>query len=151
MPEPRPLALLLNLARTKADEALRRLGPLQAVQARACADLERLTRSREAYQHELSGLLQSGAPAAQLRDFQNFIRALDRDVNQQQAAGDQAHAALQQGRTDWLSSQQRLKALDILGDRARLADLGRVRVREQRAHDERAAWQSYRADAVHGR
>ena len=141
MLEPRQLDLLLNLARTKTDGAAYRFVQLRTAQASASAELVTLEQQREAYLRQLNGRLAGGSPVSQVRDFQDFIRALDSAIEQQRAQALQADVRLGQGRVDWQGHQQRQKAFDMLAYRASQCELGRARKKEQRDQDGHVARQ----------
>ena len=143
MPEKLPLAMLIELAQTKTDEATRRLGQLQNAQLSASAKLDMLVQYRQEYVAQFSAQLQAGLSASQVRNFQNFIGTLDAAIEQQRAVSLQAGTRLGHGRTDWQSSQRRLNSFGTLADRARQAELGVANKKEQRESDERSARQFF--------
>jgi flagellar FliJ protein len=82
-------------------------------------------------------------PAAQLRNYRNFIATLDAAIEQQRAVTVQADTRLATGRGDWQSSQRRLNSFDTLAGRVRLQEIAALHKREQRDSDERSARQFY--------
>ena len=149
MPEKLPLAMLIELAQSKTDEATRRLGQLQNAQLSASAKLAMLVQYRQEYVAQFSAQLQSGLAASQVRNFQHFIGTLDGAIEQQRALTLQASTRLGHGRTDWQSSQRRLNSFGTLADRVRQFELGVANKKEQRESDERSARQFFlRATAL---
>ena len=142
MPEKLPLATLIELAKTKTDEATR-LGQLQNAQTSAAAKLDMLLQYRQEYLDQFNGQMQGGLPSAQVRNFQNFIGTLDTAIEQQRALTLQADTRLGLGRTDWQSSKRRLTSFGTLADRVRQFELGVATKKEQRESDERSARQFF--------
>jgi flagellar FliJ protein len=143
MPNKLPLATLIELAQNKTDEATRRLGQLQTAHTSAAEKLEMLQRYRQEYLDQLQVQMGSGVPAAQLRNFRNFIATLDAAIEQQRAVTVQADTRLATGRGDWQNSQRRLNSFDTLAGRVRLQEIAALHKREQRDSDERSARQFY--------
>lgn len=144
-----PLDTLIELARTKTDEATRRLGQLQNAQTSASAKLDMLEQYRQDYLAQFSQQMQGGLPASQVRNFQNFISTLDSAIDQQRALTQQASTRLGHGRIDWQSSKRRLSSFGTLADRVRQFELAVAGKKEQRDSDERSARQFFlRATAM---
>ena len=143
MAEKLPLAMLIELAQTKTDQASRRLGQLQNAQTSASAKLEMLVQYRQEYLEQFNGQMQGGLTASQVRNFQNFIGTLDGAIEQQRAVTLQASTRLGHGRTDWQSSKRRLSSFGTLADRVRQFELGVANKKEQRESDERSARQFF--------
>ena len=149
MPEKLPLAMLIELAQTKTDEATRRLGQLQNAQTSASAKLDMLVQYRQEYVVQFSAQMKGGLAASQVRNFQNFIGTLDGAIEQQRALTLQARTRLSQGRSNWQSSKRRLSSFGTLADRVRQFELGVANKKEQRESDERSARQFFlRATAL---
>ena len=143
MPNKLPLAMLIDLAQNRTDEATRRLGQLQTAHTSAAGQLEMLLQYRQQYLDQLQLQMSDGVPAAQLRNFRHFIATLDAAIEQQRAVTAQADTRLATGRGDWQSSQRRLNSFDTLAGRARQQEMLVQHKREQRDNDERSARQFY--------
>ena len=139
MPQRLPLDTLTDLARTRTDDAARRLGALQSAQLSASQQLEMLLRYRQDYDNQLQALMRQGVPAATLRNYQAFLGTLDNAIEQQRAIVLQAAHRLDHGRDDWRHQKRRLNSFDTLAERVRQQDLMALAKREQRDSDERAA------------
>lgn len=150
MPNKLPLATLIELAQNKTDEATRRLGQLQTAHTSAAEKLEMLQRYRQEYLDQLQVQMGAGVPAAQLRNFRNFIATLDAAIEQQRAVTVQADTRLATGRGDWQNSQRRLNSFDTLAGRVRLQEMAVQNRREQRDSDERSARQFYMRASLQG-
>ena len=150
MPNKLPLATLIELAQNKTDEATRRLGQLQTAHTSAAEKLEMLQRYRQEYLDQLQVQMGAGVPAAQLRNFRNFIATLDAAIEQQRAVTVQADTRLATGRGDWQNRQRRLHAFDPLAGRVRLQEMAVQNKREQRDNDERSARQYYMRASLQG-
>ena len=134
-----PLAILIELAQSKTDEATRRLGKLQNVHTSAAAKLEMLLQYRQEYMDQLQFQMRDGVAVAQLRNFQHFIGTLDEAIEQQRALTVQADVRLTHGRGDWQHTKRRLNSFDILADRVRQQEMNALNKREQQDSDEHAA------------
>ena len=143
MPEKLPLATLMELARTRTDDATRRLGQLQNAQTSASAKLDMLVQYRQEYLEQFNGQMEGGLTASQVRNFQNFIATLDGAIEQQRAVTLQANTRLGHGRTDWQSNKRRLSSFGTLADRVRQFEIGLANKKEQRESDERSARQFF--------
>ena len=138
-----PLALLIELAKTKTDQATRRLGQLQNTHTSAVEKLDMLQQYRQEYLEQMNGQMRDGVAAASVRNFQHFIGTLDGAIEQQRALTVQADTRLGHGRSDWQDSKRRLSSFDTLADRVRQQEMTIVNRKEQRDSDERSARQFY--------
>lgn len=134
-----PLAMLLDLARERCDEATRQLGQLNSVKLNADKQLSMLQDYRLDYLNRLQDAMVNGMPAADCHNYQRFINTLDEAIGQQNSAVAQADVQLQGGRVQWQQEKRKVNSFDALAQRelrARAIDEGR---REQRTSDEYAA------------
>jgi flagellar FliJ protein len=138
-----PLAMLIELAQNKTDEATRRLGQLQSAHTSAAGKLELLLQYRQEYLEQLNGQMRDGVPSSYVRNFQHFIGTLDGAIEQQRALTVQADTRLGHGRSDWQHNKRRLSSFDTLADRVRQQEVRALSTQEQRDSDERAARQFY--------
>lgn len=138
-----PLATLIELAQSNADEATRRLGQLQNAHTSAAEKLDLLHQYRQEYQDQLQVHLQDGVSAAHLRNFRQFICTLDTAIEQQLALTTQADTRLAHGRTDWQHTKRRQCSFDTLAERLHQQEVTSLNRREQRDCDEHAARQFY--------
>ena len=138
-----PLAMLIELAQTKTDQATRRLGQLQNTHTSAVEKLDMLQQYRQEYLEQMNGQMRDGVAAASVRNFQHFIGTLDGAIEQQRALTVQADTRLGHGRSDWQDSKRRLSSFDTLADRVRQQEMIITNKKEQRDSDERSARQFY--------
>src|SRR5438105_13292251 len=136
-----PLAMLIELAQTRTDEATRRLGQLQRAQIGAAEKLALLIQYRQEYVDRLQAQMEVGVAASQWRNFQSFIGTLDGAIEQQRALAAQAEARLVHGRSDWQHTKRRLNSFDTLAERVKQQAARALGKREQRDSDEHAARQ----------
>ena len=135
-----PLDTLTELARSRSDDAARRLAGLLQAQSSASQKLELLLQYREDYSEQLRTRMLAGSmPLSQWRNYQDFLGTLDAGIEQQRAVAAQAESRLDDGRSDWRHQRQRLNAYDTLGERIQRQELATLARREQRDTDERAA------------
>lgn len=134
-----PLETLTDLARRRTEEAARKLALLRDANMSACEKLELLLQYRREYGEQLHALLAAGLEAAQWRNFQDFLKALDRGVEEQRRAVEQAQVRLEHGRNDWQQQHRRQNAFETLAERLQRQQLLKQDRRDQRASDEDAA------------
>jgi flagellar protein FliJ len=134
-----PLETLTGLARDRTDEAARRLASLTTASDTAAHKLEALQQYRRDYAEQLRLLMECGLDAPRLRNYREFLAALDRGIAQQRSVAEQAHARLLGGRGQWQQEHRRLNAFETLAERRQREHLLQQGRREQRAGDEQAA------------
>lgn len=141
MPIPQPLDTLLELARHRTDEAIQRLGELQAEQVSAEQRLALLLDYRREYLDQLNARQQQGLSLAQWRNYQDFVETLDGAIAQQRAIAEQASDRLADGRGQWQQCRQKQNAYDTLAHRRAQEQRRADDRRDQQGSDERAARQ----------
>ncbi len=134
-----PIATLTELARKRMDDAASKLASLRDADLSAQQKLDLLLQYRQDYDEQLHTLMHAGVAAAQLRNYGEFLHALDEGIARQRSAAQQARRQLDQGRNAWQHEQGRLNAFETLADRVRRQDLMLQNRREQRGSDEQAA------------
>ena len=117
MIKPFSLQPLMNLAQHQSDSATRKLGQLNQKQQSAQEKLEILQQYRRDYQTRLQESTQTGMNPAELRNFQQFINKLDEAINQQLNAVEQSKISTQAGRSEFDTTQRKLKSFDMLQQR----------------------------------
>ena len=131
-----PLQTLLNLAQSKNEEAKRRLGQLNKQQHDAQAQLEILHQYRREYQERMQSASLGGMNPALLKNFQEFIYKLDAAIAQQTKAVEQSRLSMQLGRSEFTSTQRKLKSFDTLQQRHVETQIKVQAKQEQRTADE---------------
>ncbi|MFM2407919.1 MAG: flagellar protein FliJ [Pseudomonadota bacterium] len=117
MHKPFTLQPLMNLAQHQTESATRELGQLNQREHAAQDKLEMLQQYRNDYQTRLQASIQNGMEPLQLRNFQQFINKLDDAIAQQKKAVLQSHLSVERGRTEFDSTQRKLKSYSTLHDR----------------------------------
>ncbi|MBI5626192.1 MAG: flagellar export protein FliJ [Nitrosomonadales bacterium] len=117
MNKPFSLQPLMNLAQHQSDSAIRNLGQLNKQQQNAQQKLDTLLEYRKDYQTRLQETTLSGMNPADLRNFQQFINKLDEAISQQLKAVEQSKASTQVGRSEFDTTQRKLKSYDALQQR----------------------------------
>lgn len=136
MIKPFSLQPLMNLAQNQNDSATRKLGQLNRKQQSAQEKLEALQQYRRDYQTRLQESTQNGMNPAELRNFQEFINKLDDAISQQLKTVEQSKLSTQVGRSEFDTTQRKLKSFDALqqrhiGEQKKVAEKS-----EQKALDE---------------
>jgi flagellar protein FliJ len=139
MPPKLPIETLTELARSRTEEAARQLAALRTASMSASAKLELLQQYRRDYGEQLQAMMREGLGCAQLRNFQDFLRALDAGIEEQRSAASRTETRLDRGRKDWQQQHRRLNAFETLADRMHQQAVIAQGRREQRASDEQAA------------
>jgi flagellar FliJ protein len=134
-----PIGPLTDLARSRTEDAARRLAACQIAKTSASLKLELLLQYRRDYSAQLKTLMQDGLDSAQWRNYQNFLATLDGGIEQQRAAAVRAEAGLDHGRSDWQHQHRRLSAFETLAERMQREQSTAQARREQRDSDEQAA------------
>lgn len=132
-----PLNSLIELARSKNEDATRRLGQLQKERTGAAGKLEMLLQYRQDYIDQMQAKMLTGVESSYLRNFQNFIATLEGAIEQQRAVALQAESRLAHGRGDWQFSKRRLTSFDTLASRVLKQEMMALGKAEQRDSDER--------------
>lgn len=117
MTKPFSLQPLIGLAQHQNDTATRKLGELNRQQQSAQGKLEMLRQYRKDYQVRLQESIQSGINPTELRNFQEFINKLDEAINQQLKQVAHSKASTQVGRSEFDTTQRKLKSFDTLKQR----------------------------------
>ena len=131
-----PLQTLLNLAQSKNEEATRRLGLLNRQQHDAQAQLDVLCQYRREYQERMQSASRDGMNPALLKNFQEFIYKLDVAIAQQSKAVEQCKLSVQMGRSEFTSTQRKLKSFDTLQQRHVETQIKAQAKQEQKTTDE---------------
>jgi flagellar FliJ protein len=136
MLKPFSLQPLLNLAQNQTESATRELGQRNKQQHDAQEKLEMLQRFRCDYQTRLHAATLSGMEPPELRNFQSFINKLDEAIAQQRKVVEQSKILVQAGRSEFDTTQRKLKSFTTLQDR-HIEEQKKLDVTaEQRALDE---------------
>lgn len=117
MTKPFTLQPLINLTQHQNESATRKLGQLNQLQQSAQQKLDTLMEYRKDYQNRLQEATRNGMDPAQLRNFQHFINKLDEAISQQRKAVEQSKISTQIGRTEFDTTQRKLKSFDALQQR----------------------------------
>jgi len=139
MPSKLPLATLTDLARSRTDEAARRLGELTAMRENAGQQLEMLRTYRHDYLERLQAALRLGLSAADCHNYQRFIATLDDAIEQQRAVLGQADSQLATGREQWRDAKRKQNSFDALVTRDARRQAVLDARQDQRATDENSA------------
>jgi flagellar FliJ protein len=117
MTKPFSLQPLIGLALHQNDAATRKLGQLNKQQQSAQGKLEMLRQYRKNYQERLQTSTQSGINPTELRNFQEFINKLDEAISQQLKLVAHSTTSTQVGRSEFDTTQRKLKSFDTLKQR----------------------------------
>lgn len=136
MIKPFPLQPLRDLAQHQKDSATQKLGQLNQQQQSAQQKLDTLLEYRKDYQARLQQTTQNGMDPAELRNFQQFINKLDEAIGQQLKLVEQSKTSAQLGRSEFDTTQRKLKSFDTLQQRHVDQQNQIIEKREQKALDE---------------
>ena len=117
MQKPFTLKPLMELAQHHKEAATRELGQRNKTEHAAQEKLDMLRRYRNEYQTRLQEATRVGIDPLELRNFQQFIDKLDEAIFQQRKVLEQSRVSVAQGRTEFDSTQRRLKSYTTLQDR----------------------------------
>src|SRR5487761_2086998 len=136
MQKPFTLQPLMNLAQHQNESATRELGQRNKQQHDVEEKLQLLQRYRTDYQARLQSASQVGMDPAELRNFQQFINKLDEANAQQRKMLEHSKVRVQAGRSEFDSTQRRLKSYSTLQERHNEEQKKADSKSEQRALDE---------------
>lgn len=137
---------LLDLARTRTDDAARELGELVAAERSVEEKLVLLENYRAEYLQRFADAARDGLTPDAWRNYSAFIVRLDEAVAAQRAAVEQSRARTVEGQQAWVEQRNRLKAFDTLSQRHQNM-LARMEAKaEQKMSDEHAARRSRASD-----
>jgi flagellar FliJ protein len=128
-----------ELAQQRNEDAAVQLGTLNSEAAKAQAKLKLLLQYRDEYRARYRAAVQRDLHSAGWQNFRDFLDKLDLAIEQQRAALDVSHQAVQKGRVDWQSTQRDVRAFDMLAERHNRAEAERLKRIDQRVTDEIAA------------
>jgi len=136
---PFPLQTVLELMRSRNDQATQRLATLIATEQSAQRKLAMLLQYRDEYSARFRLALQEGLGQPEWRNYQDFLGRLDEAIRQQQqtVALQAAHTAA--GQAEWQQQRSRRKAFDTLSERHRARETRHDLKQEQKLQDEFAA------------
>lgn len=140
---------LLDLARTRTDDAARELGELLAAERSVEEKLSLLENYRNEYQQRFADAAREGLTPDAWRNFSAFIVRLDEAVAAQRQLVEQSRARTAEGQQVWMEQRNKLKAFDTLSRRHQNLVARMEAKQEQKMSDEHAARRS-RADAEDG-
>lgn len=141
---------LMELAQHDKEAATRELGQRNKHEHDVQEKLAMLKRYRNEYQNRLQEATRTGIDPLALRNFQQFIDKLDEAILQQCKVLEQSQVSVQLGRSEFDSTQRKLKSYTTLQERHFVA-LKKVEAKsEQTALDEHtgrfAAYQMQQAE-----
>lgn len=139
MARPFSLQTVLELMRSRNDEATQRLASLIAAEDDEKRKLALLLQYRDEYTTRFRLAAQNGLGQPEWRNYQDFLDRLDAAIKQQyQSVSLQAtHTAA--GQAEWQRQRARLKAFDTLSERHRASEARLELRQEQKTQDEFAA------------
>lgn len=139
MPHKSPLETLQDLAKTRVDDATRKLGELIASE-RACEEkLQLLFQYRNEYRERFISAGKTGLDPTAWRNFSAFLQQLDDAIAQQQRIVDHSKQATVQGQQQWSHERNRAKAFDTLVHRVHVQQAHKEAKQEQKLSDEHGA------------
>lgn len=146
MSKPFPLQTVLELMRTRTDEAARELGRRLAAEHDARKQLELLENYRSEYALRFQAASQQGLSPMQWTNFREFLARLDEAIGQQADAVRRSASHTADGQEAFLAQRGQLKAFDTLAERHQHVERRRADRVEQKLTDEHAARGSKRRD-----
>lgn len=137
--KPFSLQPIIDLTKTRSDEATRRLAQLIATEQAARNKLQMLQQYRDEYALRFQQNLQLGVGQREWRNYQDFLKRLDEAIAQQTLIVKQQELSTSNGQQDWQRQRTKLKAFDTLSQRHRAKQFMLELRHEQKIQDEFAA------------
>ncbi|RUO39042.1 flagellar export protein FliJ [Aliidiomarina taiwanensis] len=129
------LLMVLELEQSREEKLAREFGQARSQLDMQQRRLEGLTSYRTDYLHQANNKAQQGIGSASFGRYHAFVGKLDEGINQQQQSLQKMQSQVEQLRQNWLSQQQRRKAIEHLIDK-----------REQAAEKKRSRQEQVTAD-----
>ncbi|MER2532009.1 MAG: flagellar export protein FliJ [Candidatus Competibacter sp.] len=138
MNKPHPLQAAVSVARSREDDAVKRLAEVQQRLLEQQKQLQQLIMFRGEYaiqfENEGSG---GGITARRFQDYAAFLNSLDHGITESRRQLEHLRQELQHKRQCWVEVHAKTKALEEVVERDRKAQSRREDQREQRDSDER--------------
>ncbi len=134
-----PLQPLLDLSKTRLDEATRTLGELVAQENEGQRKLEMLQNYRAEYLERFQYAARSGMGPEAWRNYTAFMARIDEAIAAQATQLDNARQKTDAGKQQWMHERSRNKAFDTLQERFLAAEMRKQAKAEQRQADEHTA------------
>lgn len=131
------LKTLINLAKMRTEAATRTVGRLAAEEREMQKRLNLLLQYRDQYTQRFLESSQAGLTNSGWRNFQEFLKKLDRAIEQQREALVLSQSRRQASQTEWQRQRRTLKSYEVLANRERSEEAKRAARAEQKALDER--------------
>lgn len=128
---------IVKVSESRERHAARRMA--EAMQRRQEVEerLKELRRYRDEYERLFQRDTCNGVGAEKLRDYRSFAAQLNQAIGYQQHKVNEAAAACEEARREWLKTRTRCQVLDKVVDNHRRAERKDEARREQRDSDER--------------
>ena len=127
-----------QLAQSREQEAVQKLGQSQQYVQAQQAKLEELRAYRDQYARDFEASGGDGLGATRVQDYRIFLSRLGEAVSQQEAVIAQCGARHEQTRRQWMESRGQSQIVDKLVDRYCLEENKQLDRAEQKEQDERA-------------
>ncbi len=139
MSKPFVLKPLLDLSKSRLDDATRSLGVLISKEQESTTKLELLQNYRAEYEQRFRDALNDGIGVEALRNYSAFMARIDEaiDVQRKQVKLTQQHTA--HGKEAWMHQRNRAKAFDTLHERHLASESRKLGKTEQSLLDEHSA------------
>jgi len=139
MSKPFALKPLLDLSKTRLDDATRDLGKLVAHENESAKKLEILRNYRAEYEERFRDALNNGIGVEALRNYSAFMARIDDAIDIQRGQLDQSQQNTSAGKQAWMQQRNKLKAFDTLHDRHLANETRKEAKSEQSQQDEHSA------------
>ncbi|SEK69188.1 flagellar export protein FliJ [Nitrosovibrio tenuis] len=149
MSERSALETLIELAQTRADDAAKRLGALNAQNLDMEAKLVLLLQYCDEYRARFQASMQRGLTASDWRNYHEFLNKLDAAIVQQREILILMRQRVAAGQTAWQTARQTLSSYDTLDQRRVRAETLRAARYEQKQSDEHVTNSATRRDGSH--
>jgi flagellar protein FliJ len=136
MPRTSALNTLIELARTRTDDAAKRLGNLNMQSMDLQEKLALLLQYRDEYRARFAVSMQRGLKASDWRNYQEFLDRLDAAIAEQREVLALMNQRLKAGQSAWQAARRTLTSYDTLAQRQVRNELTRAARSEQKQTDE---------------
>lgn len=146
-----PIITLIDLTKTRTDEAARQLQAVTASRDGAQQQLDTLYVYRQDYLDRFEKASSEGMSAANYHNFRQFIATLDEAISQQNRIVAQFNLKLEQSKEHWIDQKRQLNSYETLLSRQEQERQLQNNRKEQKLNDEMSMHQYRRQQELRKR
>ena len=139
MPQKKTLKQLIELARSRCENAASQLSASRSREQADCSKLQLLENYRREYTERFDQARHAGLQRGVWDYHHQFILQLDSAIRNQRERVEMSRGSVEQCRADWRAANDKVKSFDTLDQRRQMAERAIEQRRERREQDEFAS------------